>query len=76
MSDSLNKTPISEDLLISFANPDVLNKLSESNQKVVIENVLNNKSRDGGLMGKLFGNSVRYMSVIGSDRKRQHVVWS
>ena len=63
MSDSLNKTPVSEDILISLANPEVINKLSESNQKVIIENVINNKNWDGVFLGMLFVNKKQNASM-------------
>lgn len=56
MSDHLDKAPLPDDVLTSLANPEVLNQLSESNQKTLIEGIANSKDKDGGIMGKLFGN--------------------
>lgn len=56
MSDYIDKAPLSDEVLTSLANPEVLNQLSESNQKVLIEGIEKSKDKDGGLMGKLFGN--------------------
>lgn len=57
MDNSLDKTPISENTLASLASPEVFNGLSETNQKIIIEEFNKNKDREGGYMGKLLGHN-------------------
>ena len=56
MQDALDKTPLPEDTLASLAKPEIITGLSESNQKAVIDSIANSKDKDGGWMGKFFGN--------------------
>ena len=56
MSDSLSKHPIAGDSVSSMISSENFSKFSENNQKAALESLSNNKDKEGGWMGKLFGN--------------------
>ena len=56
MQDSLNKAPISEDTVSSIISAKGFDKLDKENQKLIIDAINKGKERDGGLLGKFFGN--------------------
>lgn len=52
----LNGKPITEDSVSSLISSENFAKLSESNQKAAIDSVTDNKGKEGGWLGKFFGN--------------------
>ena len=54
--DSLNTSPIHENVLSNFAQPGVIKGLSDENQKHLINALEGQEEKGGGVLGKFFGN--------------------
>ena len=55
MNDKLNEKAFQEMAIASIARDEGFSKLSELNQELILNTMSVDKSKDGGIMGKLFG---------------------
>ncbi|WP_349667034.1 hypothetical protein [Lacrimispora sp.] len=63
MGDKLNLIASSEMAIASVAVDDNFNKLTETSQTLIINGINENKAKEGGFMGKLFGTKPENVSM-------------
>lgn len=63
MGDRLNVVVSDEVAIATVAVDDNFNKLTETSQTLIINGINENKARDGGFMGKLFGTKPENVSM-------------
>lgn len=63
MGDKINENVFGEMAIASVAIDDNFNKLSESSQVLIINGINENKAKEGGFMGRLFGTRPENVSM-------------
>lgn len=63
MSDRIYEGTHNEMAIVSIANSENFTKLSDDNQVKIIEGINENKAKEGGFMGKLFGTKPENVSM-------------
>lgn len=63
MADNTNENFLNSDKITNIISTDNFSNLSTEMQKTVLNSIDNNKSKEGGLMGKIFGTKKELASM-------------